>query len=222
MTLHTEEVWDGFVLLSLLDDHAHCSMHLVVPHNSDQKDQFSHTMRDHTQWIIIHGQEELPHACDTCICLFTMPDGTILKTKVVVTDGVTIGRPCCAFLHCTNLLVSIRHRFCSVDPAHRHLESVCAVDRCDRAVLQDGHTIHKACDDPLHQRMERLNLESLHSGKRRSQQERVAKLNDMVVPLPDPPSVAVQEGDEWYEHDERNGDLHGTSSMQSQILYPNE
>ena len=49
-------------------------------------------MCDHTQWIIIHGLEELPHACDTCIYLFTMPDGTILKTEVITTDGIMISR----------------------------------------------------------------------------------------------------------------------------------
>lgn len=165
-------------------------------------------MREWTERIIMHGQEELPHACDACMRLFTMSDGTVAKTEVIVTDGVTIGRLCCAVPHCTNALDSTRHRFCFVNPAHRKLEFTCAIEGCDCPVIRDGQVTHKACDDPTHQRMERVNLESIKCGKSKGQCERLSKLDDMLANrLPSSLSglTAVQDHEEWYEHNEHNG-----------------
>ncbi|KIK33014.1 hypothetical protein CY34DRAFT_110776 [Suillus luteus UH-Slu-Lm8-n1] len=94
-------------------------------------------MRERTERIITHGQEELPHACDGCLRVFEMPDGTLSRTEVVVTDGVTVGHPCCAVPRCTNPLANNRHRYCSINPAHKRLELVCAVEGCDRPVTCD-------------------------------------------------------------------------------------
>ncbi|KAF8551576.1 hypothetical protein OG21DRAFT_1384269, partial [Imleria badia] len=65
--------------------------------------------------------------------------------------------PCCAVAHCTNPLESTRHHFCST--THCHLEFTCAVDGCDRPVAQSPQIVHKACDDALHQRLQKLHLE---------------------------------------------------------------
>ncbi|KAG1724048.1 uncharacterized protein EDB91DRAFT_1087613 [Suillus paluster] len=134
-SLTMEEVWDSFTLLALLDDHHRSGIHLQVPHGGEQKDRFTHAMRECTERIITHRQEELPHACDGCLQVFEMPDGTLSRTEVVVTD----------------------------DPTHKHLETICTVEGCDWPVTRDA---------------------SIDAG------------NDL----------AIQDGDEWYEHDEHTGD----------------
>ncbi|KAN0075257.1 hypothetical protein V8E55_011280 [Tylopilus felleus] len=183
MSLTTEEVWDAFCLQSLLEDH------------------------DMRRRLIIHGQEELPHACDSCVRIFEEPDGIATKTEVVVTNGVTIGRPCCAVLQCKNALESNHHRFCA---AHRARESICTVEGCDQPVKKDGLSVHKACNDPLHLHMELLNLESMQHEKSKGQRDRISKLDDMLHAVNNVAThdIPLQDGDTWYEHDQCNGAVH--------------
>ncbi|KAG2361118.1 hypothetical protein BDR07DRAFT_1190569, partial [Suillus spraguei] len=74
----------------------------------------------------------------------------------IVTDGITVGRPCCAVPHCKNALASTRNHFCSADPSHRQLETICAVNGCDQPVSHHGQgdKLHKTCSNPLHIKME--------------------------------------------------------------------
>ncbi|KAG1850679.1 hypothetical protein F4604DRAFT_1661024 [Suillus subluteus] len=213
-SLTTAKVWDSFTLLALLDDHDQRHVQLQVPHGGEQKDRYTTVMRERTERIIIHGHEELPHACDGCLRIFNMPDGTLARTEVVVTDGVTVGRPCCGVPRCKNPLENNRHRFCSVDPDHKKLETTCAVEGCDRPVTRDSKSgkYRKACDDPVHVKMEGANVESLRSGKSKTQRQKVAKLDNAMSSL-DPPqlpadstmALPIQDGDEWYEHDAQTG-----------------
>lgn len=204
----TEVVWDSFTLLALLNDHHRNGIHLQVPHGGEQKDRFTCAMRKRTECIITHGQEELPHACDGCLRVFEMPDGTLSRTEVVVTDGVTVGHPCCAVPRCTNALANTRHRYCSIDPAHKHLETICAVEGCDRPVTCDTQSgkLRKACNNPLHLQMEALNVESMQSGKSRTRRQKLAKSNDAMASVDAGDSLGVQDGEEWYEHDGHTGD----------------
>lgn len=164
-----------------------------------------------TEHIVTYGQEELLHACGGCMRVFEMPDGTLSRTEVVVTDGVTVGRPCCAVLWCTNPLASTRHRFCSVDPAHQALETTCTVDGCDQPVTHDSQSgrPHKACNDPLHLRMEALNVKSLRTGKSQTRCQKGVMLDDTMAALhPTGSALPVQDGDEWYELYKQMGDTH--------------
>ncbi|KAG2152954.1 hypothetical protein DEU56DRAFT_850012, partial [Suillus clintonianus] len=204
-SLTTEEVWDSFTLLALLDDHHRTGIHLRVPHGGDQKDRFTHAMRERTERIITHGQEELQHACDGCLRVFEAPDGTLSRTEVVVTDGVTVGHPCCAVPRCTNPLANTRHQYCTIDPTHKRLEVICAVEGCNRPVTRDSQSgkLRKACDDPIHLQMEVLNVESMRSGKSRTRRQKLAKSGDAITSIDNLP---IQDGDEWYEHDGHTGD----------------
>jgi hypothetical protein len=73
-------------------------------------------------------------------------------------------------------------------------------------------SIEKACDDPVHVKMEGANVESLRSGKSKTQRQKIAKLNNAMSSL-DPPqlpadstmALPIQDGDEWYEHDAQTG-----------------
>jgi hypothetical protein len=212
----TEEVWDAFTILALLDDHQRQNTRLRVPHGSQQSDRYTAAMLARNQRIITHGQDELPHACYGCMRLFSMPDGTTNYTEVVVTDGITVGRPCCGVPHCKNALASTRHRFCSADPSHKRLETMCAVDGCNTPVICDDGTgkLRKSCCNPLHLKMEDANAALSRSGKSKTQRMKTAKLNNALATTSlDDDSCAgeevlpVQDVDEWYEHDTLTGNV---------------
>lgn len=183
-----------------------------MPHDNVQNVRYIPAMRARNERIITQGQDELPHACYGCMRLFSMPDGTTHYTEVVVTDGVTVGRPCCAVPHCKNALASTRHRFCSADPSHKLLEARCAVDGCDQPVARhDSAKPRKACNNPLHMKMEDAKVALSRSGKSKTQRMKTAKLNDALAVAssddhPEDP-LPIEDIDEWYEHDESTGDV---------------
>lgn len=206
----TEEVWDAFVILALLDGHQRCGSCLHIPHDNCQKDRYTVAMRARNEHIIMHGQDELPHACHGCMRVFHMPNGTTRYTEVVVTDGVTVGRPCCAVPHCKNTLESTRHRFCSADPSHKQRETTCAVEGCNKPVVRDENTgkCRKACADPVHLKMEDIKAASMRGGKSKSQRMKTAKLNDALTSTgADEEALPVQDVDEWFNHNPSTGNV---------------
>jgi hypothetical protein len=76
-SLTTNHVWDAFVILSLLDDAVSRGHHLVVPHSGTQTNRFKAAMEGRNRWIVLNGQPDaVRHACDLCMRIFLMPDGT--------------------------------------------------------------------------------------------------------------------------------------------------
>lgn len=216
-TLSTEQVWDGFTILALLEDARSRNTQLVVSHNGHQQDRFFAAMRARTERIVVFGHEELPHACDSCVRLFTSSDGTMSRTEVVVTDGVTVGRPCCVVPYCKNPLPSNRHWFCSLDPSHHAQELICAVDGCKRPVTTDGKTAAKSCDDSRHKQMEKIYLDGLQSSKSRGQRQKLARLDDALATKPADDHHDSYDGEEWFECHTRTNSVrvvqaHKTSS----------
>jgi len=230
-SLTTREVWDAFVIVSLLDHEQTRGGRLQVPHDGDQKDRYTAAMRACTERIMTHGQEELPHACYGCMRVFSSPDGTLQSTEVIVTDGVTVGRPCCAIPRCKNPLTTNHRRYCL---EHQNLEGVCAVEGCGRAVTSDPKTgkLRKACNDPIHVKMEAANAESSRSGKSRTQRNKIAKLDDAMESsmhdlVDEVESIPLQDTDEWYEHEIATGAVRlvqasVTTSTGVSDLAPNE
>ncbi|KAF8240688.1 hypothetical protein L208DRAFT_1231955, partial [Tricholoma matsutake] len=53
-----EQVWDGFVILALLEDCQQWSKVLKVPHTGAQKDCFTAELQMHTLHFCLHGQPE--------------------------------------------------------------------------------------------------------------------------------------------------------------------
>ena len=65
--LSTEQVWDAFVIYSLLDEKKRHREQLKVPHTGLQSDRFKQAMEERTQDIILNGQPDaVLHACDKC------------------------------------------------------------------------------------------------------------------------------------------------------------
>lgn len=73
---------------------------------------------------------------------------SIVVITAGVTDGVTVGHPCCSVLNCQQRLSSARDRFC---PLHEKRTYECAVEGCtDPATLR-----HVTCVNPAHRAWER-------------------------------------------------------------------
>jgi hypothetical protein len=66
-----------------------------------------------------------------------------------VTDGITIGHPCCAVQDCQHPLPSKKGaRYCTV--LHADLNRKCSVNSCAAFASTD----FKTCNDPLHRKLE--------------------------------------------------------------------
>jgi hypothetical protein len=68
--------------------------------------------------------------------------------RAIVSDGITIGHPCCGVAHCTVPLQNVkRDRFC---PGHEYRLTVCAVENCEHEISPGYLT----CADPMHRKLE--------------------------------------------------------------------
>ena len=75
-TLTTNQVWDTFIILGLLEDAQLQAKLLEVPHTGDQANRFKAAMEERNEWIILNSQPDaVRHACDLCMQIFLMPDG---------------------------------------------------------------------------------------------------------------------------------------------------
>jgi hypothetical protein len=80
--LRTEQVWDAFVLVSLLDDKLRYQQRLQVPHTGLQKDRFTKAMEERNKDIIYNGQPDVVrHACDKCLRMYKTVDGEIRESN---------------------------------------------------------------------------------------------------------------------------------------------
>lgn len=194
--LTTENVWDGFSIVALWEDCMSQSIRLVVPHDNLQKDRFKEAMKQRNIRIRLYGQPELTHYCSKCTRFYFNDEGlrtfnlqlpwfsqshgkyalplATRKVQVVVTDGVTVGHPCCAVHNCHIPLASNRHRFC---PVHAKKEEKCSIVGCEADVVKGQLT----CVDPTHQAVERthtLRGQARFQLKERLVRQRVAHPNN--------------------------------------------
>ena len=51
-------------------------------HTGLQKDRFTALMQARNEYIILHGQDEVPHICDKCMRVFTLDDGTFRMSTI--------------------------------------------------------------------------------------------------------------------------------------------
>lgn len=68
--------------------------------------------------------------------------------RAIITDGISIGCPCCGKHDCKNPLPSQRARFCE---QHVAMDKICVVVNCDN----EAHPGHRTCSDPDHRELER-------------------------------------------------------------------
>ncbi|TFK78421.1 hypothetical protein K466DRAFT_579374 [Polyporus arcularius HHB13444] len=115
--LRTEHVWDGFVALALLRD---AKLHATIL----QKNWYTDAMRLRNERIRRSGQPEYAHWCTKCHRRFDQPDGTTKYVDCLITDGISIGRPCCGVAHCTGELRTPRDHWCD---AHQEQARWCVI-----------------------------------------------------------------------------------------------
>ncbi|KJA15025.1 hypothetical protein HYPSUDRAFT_72271 [Hypholoma sublateritium FD-334 SS-4] len=154
--LTTLQVWDGFLIFSLLEDAQTQGTLLNVPHSGDQSNRFKEAMEARNKRIIMEGQPDaVQHACDLCMRVFLMPDGTYRKCQAIVGDGLSIGRPRCGVSVCREPLENNRHRFCKM---HDGMHDICAIVRCKNPVdiVVSPGKVHKKkmCSLQVHQQIE--------------------------------------------------------------------
>ncbi|KDR76382.1 hypothetical protein GALMADRAFT_480195 [Galerina marginata CBS 339.88] len=138
--LRTEHIWDGFILLSLLEDYFSKGYILSVPHSGDQKNRFDGAMEARNLFMNQSGQPEWAHTCEKCTRVWPGVNGEPPKMlRVIVTDGITIGHPCCGVAHCDQPLQNNQDRFCSL---HQDEENICAVVNCRNRVEVGYLTCH--------------------------------------------------------------------------------
>ena len=68
--LHTNEVWDSFALLCLLEDCQKYSRPLDLPHNGPQEHRFDAAMAARNERIQAEGLPQVRHYCRKCTRIF--------------------------------------------------------------------------------------------------------------------------------------------------------
>jgi hypothetical protein len=201
--------------LALLEDYEERHARLQLPHTGKQKDRFTEKMAERNERIIREGQPEIAHYCDKCMRTYRTDSGTIFKVEATVTDGLTIGHPCCTTFTCPISLASNRHRFC---PTHSHLNLQCAVVGCSLPVITLSKTIDgkvtssnmKTCSDPVHREMECLNSEQSKANfqlSRRLMRQNVTHPTDTTTEKRLADLCDLEDAEEWYEVDSDDGQV---------------
>ncbi|KIM75798.1 hypothetical protein PILCRDRAFT_798649 [Piloderma croceum F 1598] len=175
--LRPEQVWDGFCLLSLLEDHARHHTTLAVPDDGAQKDRFTEAMKARKLRMQQAGQEEYAHACNKCVRVWEGVDGQpSYKCSVLVIDGITISHPCCGILHCQTSLASNRHCYCPSHDGHHH---ICAVEGCLQPVASRSSPDDSArltCDIETHAALEKQHKQRVDSDAAQPTAEEVEEM----------------------------------------------
>ena len=80
--LTTDHVWDAFIIYSLLEDSEQQGTLLEVTHEGKQGDRFKEAMETRNKRIVLYGQPNaVCHACDKCMRIFEMEDGSFSAFK---------------------------------------------------------------------------------------------------------------------------------------------
>ncbi|KAL1937345.1 hypothetical protein VTO73DRAFT_13806 [Trametes versicolor] len=175
-SLTTEHVWDAFFTYSLLLDHHERGTILQLAHNAtSHTERLRPALQARNALMVGPGQEQWSHACDLCCWVERNQDGQLSAVRSAVTDGVTIGHPCCGVHDCKRpLRRSKGARYCLI---HASKEHECSVIDC--ALPAEGgfktcaQAAHRAMDQHYHEknsamfqlqaRLQRLGATSTHS-----------------------------------------------------------
>jgi len=193
--LMCDHVWDAFFIYALLLDANERNVPLDLDHNApDNAQHLCAALDAHNKRIVGPGQEFWNDACDLC-CEITERNGVTGKFSLqispqllikwiavalsaTVSDGITIGHPCCAHYDCKNPLPTQRSKFCV---EHASLSSLCAVTTCSRSVELNFQT----CSLPEHRKLENVGLEqytALFQLRRRLDKLKTSHVEDSVEP----------------------------------------
>ncbi|KAI0071239.1 hypothetical protein K474DRAFT_1712639 [Panus rudis PR-1116 ss-1] len=168
------KVLDAFFLLTLLrHHHEYAAKPLILQNNAPRQIRINAALYERNLHIVEHGQEEWAHVCNQC-CATRVVDGQESIIRAVVTDGVTVGHPCCSVHDCQGRLPTQQHRFCS---DHAHLDGRCRIIGC----TADAEVGFRTCSEATHHALDRTNneaLSALFQLKGRLERHKMAHLNN--------------------------------------------
>ncbi|EIW85984.1 hypothetical protein CONPUDRAFT_44027, partial [Coniophora puteana RWD-64-598 SS2] len=194
--LRGDHVWSAFVILALIRDaRAHRRL-LRVPHTGEQRVRFNAAMHDRNLRIIALGQREIQHHCKGCMRIYEEKEEGTESCQPVVSDGLTIGHPCCKTFRCTKSLDKIRNHWC---PGCAKLcADQCAVENCVRKIVPTDNT-KMTCDDETHVEMERKTVQ-----RGQSMFVLTSRLTRSRISAPDFDAETDDDALVWYEVDALN------------------
>ncbi|KAH8797228.1 hypothetical protein DL96DRAFT_1825368 [Flagelloscypha sp. PMI_526] len=173
----TDNVWNAFFILALLEDHQLRDSVLIVPNEGSQPLRFQEAIAERNYRIRTHGQVEKSHFCDKCCRWIEENDRAgerkVRKVHALVIDGITLGRPCCSAANCASPLPTTRHHFCA---QHASMKNDCCVEGCNSKAEVSWNT----CSLESHR-----NLEKTHRQRNTAMFQLKAKLQRAAVSVPD-------------------------------------
>ncbi|EDR05355.1 uncharacterized protein LACBIDRAFT_329773 [Laccaria bicolor S238N-H82] len=149
--LTTKHIWDGFSLVSLLDDHQTQGTLLRVPHTGSQSDRFKAAMEERNKQIIMEGQPDaVRHTCKKCMRIYKMEDGEFRLTELINQQGKF--RP---LLRMASVLAApavesfnaLSHFKTTNTDFVPHISAILPVELIPKKL--------RTCADPIHQEIER-------------------------------------------------------------------
>ncbi|KAJ3770157.1 hypothetical protein FB446DRAFT_790719 [Lentinula raphanica] len=173
--LTSMQVRRAFVLISLLKDWREQGRNMVMRDDGDLDSQLKDLICERNNRMIMEGQPERLHACDSCEKLIPtdIPNSYkgLRSLRAVVTDGTAVGHYCCKVHNCTNPLANNRHHFC---PMHMNQRHICAFSDCDLPVRPGYHT----CSTLEHSKLQRVGVQPQSSLDAISEEASPADLPD--------------------------------------------
>ncbi|PPR04238.1 hypothetical protein CVT24_013321 [Panaeolus cyanescens] len=177
--LRSEHIWNAIAYLAILEHYENDGRRLEIPHGEEEKDRLSQVICERNRVFDENGQPEWAHYCSKCVRFFNGSDGVPeYYARAIVSDGITIGHPCCNVAHCEVALASKRHRFC---PEHMYLDAVCAVEECTNPVV----TGTLSCNIPEHVQL------FLNYKKRKNANFQRKKTKSKITSTAKPPSDII-------------------------------
>ncbi|KAJ7080155.1 hypothetical protein B0H15DRAFT_787367 [Mycena belliarum] len=149
--MDVDDVWNAFYTYSLRLDYHERQEVMELQHNApSQADRLRSLLEVRNSNMAGTGQEEWNHACDLCCYIYLDPDADKndpLFIRSTVTDGITMGHPCCGVLDCQERLRSVKDKFCLT---HQKLNKQCCITTC-RDEVEPGF---RTCTNPDHRDIE--------------------------------------------------------------------
>ncbi|KAI1785056.1 hypothetical protein LXA43DRAFT_1100746 [Ganoderma leucocontextum] len=173
LQLDVDNVWDAFFLYALLRDCKTRNTNLEIPNDAKHADRYLAAIQDRNAAMVGPKNPYWNHACNLCCWISEDESGEEVAVRSCVTDGLSIGHPCCAVHDCPNpIMMKKGARYCR---DHQAREDDCSVLSCKSKTTPGFRTCaepsHRALEDYLrleHKAMFQLRrrLERLDSGSK--------------------------------------------------------